>query len=175
MDKPRGAAAYVMLFACLACWQCAKDPTAPEPCNDLVADAPAHDYVYVAGPLPAATGGTIEDGLYYEFSAEVFDPTQASGPSGLQRSVTTLIAGQIWQAAYRFTDTSGTQAGTETYLISPAATDAGPAQLTMTRACPADRPMSIPFRFSFAGSGPGATLQIILDGSPSQVFTTTRQ
>jgi hypothetical protein len=175
MDKPRGAAAHVLLLACLACWQCAKEPTPPEPCNDLVADAPAHDYVYVAGPLPAATGGTIEDGLYYEYSAEVFDPTGASGRAGAQRTITTLIAGQIWQAAYRVTDLSGTEAGTETYLISPAASGAGPGQLFMTRTCPADRPMSTSFRYSFSGSGPGATLQLIFDGSPPTVYTTTRQ
>jgi hypothetical protein len=175
MDKPSGATAYVLLFAGLGCWQCAKDPTAPEPCNDLVADAPAHDYVYVAGPLPAATGGTIEDGLYYENAAEVFDPTRASGPSDLQRSVTTLIAGQIWQTAYQGTSPSGTEPGTETYLISPAAPGAGEGQLVMTRTCPADRSMTTPFRYSFSGSGPGATLQLIFDGPPPLVYTTTRQ
>jgi hypothetical protein len=175
MDKPRIATAYVLPFACLACWQCAKDPTVPEPCNELTADAPAHDYVYVADPVPAATGGTIEDGLYYENAAEIFDPTRASGPSSTQRSVTNAINGQMWQTAYKGTDPSGTQTGTETYLISPAAAGAGPAQLVMTRLCPTDRQETNPFRYSFSGSGPGATLQIIFDGSPTLVFTMTRQ
>ena len=175
MCKPRAAAAYVLPFACLACWQCAKDPTAPEPCNDLVADAPAHDYVYVSGPVPAATGGTIEDGLYVESAAEVFDPTHADGSSGVQRSVTTVVAGDIWQTAYEAGGTATTQSGTETYLVSPAPADAGLGQLVMTRICPADQAMTTPFRYSFSGSGPGATLQIIIDGSPTLVFTTTRQ
>ena len=175
MGKSKSAGAYLVPFACLFCWHCAKDPPAPEPCNDLVADDSVHDYVYVSGQVPAATGGTIEDGLYDESSAEVFDPTHAAGPLGLQRSVRTVIAGQIWQTAYKGTDSNGTQAGTETYVISPAATDAGPGQLVMTRTCPADKQVINPFGYSFSGSGPGATLQIIIYGSPPLVFTTTQK
>jgi hypothetical protein len=175
MGKPKSAVAYLLPLACLFCWHCAKDPPAPVPCNDFVAEDSVHDYVYVSGQAPAATGGAIEDGLYDESSAEIFDPTHAAGPSGVRRSLRTVIAGQIWQAAYKGTDSSGTQAGTETYIISPAAADAGPGQLVMTRTCPADKQMTTPFGYSFSGSGPGATLQIIISGSPPLVYTMTQK
>ena len=176
MGIPRNAAAYALPFACLFCGQCAKDPTdANRHCNDLVAEGPVFDYVYVSDPVPAATGSTIEDGIYYENQAEVFDPTHAGGPSGVQRSLTNVISGQSWQVAYRITDSSGTRTGTETYRISPAPASAGLGQLVMTRICPADQVATIPFGYSFSGSGPGATLQLILPGPPTTVFTSTRQ
>jgi hypothetical protein len=175
MGKPKNAAVSVLPFACLFCWHCAKDPTPPEICNDYVATEPLHDQVYVSAQVPAAMGGTIEDGLYDETLAELVDPARAAGPSGTRRSLTTVIAGQIWQAAYTLTDASGTRAGTETYLISPAASDAGPGQLVMTRTCPTDQRMTAPFGYSFSGSGPGATLQLIFNGTPTAVYTTTQR
>jgi len=174
MFKIGHATAYVAPLACLVWCQCADDPT-EEHCNDLVEQGPVYDVVYASGTVPAPTGGTIEDGVYHESAGEIFDASHPAGPSGQQRSMMSVISGETWQTICRQTDSTTTLLTPETYVISSAEPDAGVGQLVMRRVCPAKQATTIPFSYSFTGTGSGATLQIIIPGPPAMVFTSNKE
>jgi hypothetical protein len=138
-------------------------------CNDLVADGPIHDIVTVPGAAPTPLGGSIEDGLYYETKAEIFNVADGGAPllSG-QRRMTMLVDGGTLQVVYENIPSGDTS--WETDQIDVEVPDAGPGSFSVRSVCPtAAVTAPFVFHYSFVGTGKGATLTIIY---PSDLMTT---
>jgi hypothetical protein len=138
-------------------------------CNTLVNDGPLHDTVHASGPSPAATGGIIEDGLYYEVASEMFGTGQPPGPVGERRRLTMFIAAHTIQSVL-WSDADGDM--TETVQMTIDDPDSGVMEIAKT--CPSSS-SAVAFGYSFSGSGPGAVLKLIYPVSPVPVLTLVRQ
>jgi len=148
-------------------------------CHDLVAAGPTHEIVNIAGPAPAPLGGIIEDGLYYETAAQIFDAKEPEGPTGERRRMTMLIEGEILQGVFTQSPADEEVAETDRMIVDDP--DAGTAAFTIKKLCPPEPAFGdLVFHYSFVGSGPGATFTIIYPQDITSslgtiVLTLTRQ
>jgi hypothetical protein len=146
-------------------------------CNALLPDGPLHEVVAVDGPSPVGVGGKLEDGFYYESSAQIFGSAGGNLDLGQERRLSMMIEGLRLEAAYSSSITDGIR--WETDQLSMSSTD--PTAFAITQLCPGTSVLSpLTFHYSFVGTGPGATFTIIypseLTGTgETLVLTLTKQ
>jgi hypothetical protein len=102
-------------------------------CNAVVNRAAESTTSTVKGAAPAATGGVIADGTYFQTQLNVYDPmgmASAPAPSGLK--VTLVIAGTLMQSVQELPDGS-IQTFSESFTLSGTA-------LNRTLSCPKAAP-----------------------------------
>lgn len=113
-------------------------------CTTLTNGAPESTQATVKGAAPAATGGTIADGTYFQTEFTVYDPAgtaSAPSPSGLK--VTLAIKGNLMLSVQELPDAS-VSTFAETFVVAGTA-------LNRTLTCPKKAP-DLSAVYSVAGS-----------------------
>jgi len=150
-------------------------------CNNLENTAPFHDILRVDGEAPVPAGGRIEEGTYYETAGALYGSGEGVGPTGVQRRMVMVVAGQQMQAAFttRFNDSDKDGTETDTFGVT---IDAGVGVIEVSKTCPSGNSGTIPLGYSAIGQGRGASFLIFFPAAPLEsgeignlVITLTRQ
>lgn len=132
-------------------------------CNDLISTGPFVSWTFVAAPPPVMTGGVVEPGVYELTKLEMFQggTSDASAPSPVAETwrLQPADAGFLSAIAMRGLLPDG---GVGRVRISARVRvhEDTPLVFSETWTCPADGTLTIGLRYTFTGTGPGATLRL---------------
>ena len=132
-------------------------------CNDLISTGPFVSWTFVPELPPEMTGGVVEPGVYELTKLELFQggTSDASAPSPVAETwrLQPADAGFLSAIAMRGLLPDG---GVGRVRISARVRvhEDTPLVFSETWTCPADGTLTIGLRYTFTGTGPGATLRL---------------
>jgi hypothetical protein len=144
----------------LACAASTHFTAAAPACNTLMNSATAVPGTMPGGAPPAATGGTIRDGLYVAIRTDAYG---SQTPSGRRLSLAILDNGAQMMFAGDVLDASGTQT-TLTFRANATIVVSG-NQITPTATCSSTSPAPLPGTFTFTAVGDQLALGNVTGGN----------
>ena len=144
----------------LACAASSHFTAASPQCNNLSNNATAVPFTAASGAPPAATGGTIRDGLYVAIRTDAYG---SQAPSGRRLTLAILDNAAQMMFAGDVLDASGTQT-TLTFRANATITVSG-NQITPTATCSSTSPAPLPGTFAFTATGDQLALGTVTGGN----------